>query len=441
VQIIVVGAGHVGTTIIEALHDDHELAVVDLDARRLQDLAYAYDVRTVPGNGASRRVLQDAGVESADLVLASTARVEANLVAAMLVRRLSNAATIVRTTNVEYLESWREGYLDVDYMVSSEIETAREIASAITVPAARATEMFADGQVQIVEFDIPRDGGGSTLVGRPLAQAELPPDSTVSCIVRDDAIVPARAQQEIRPGDRLIIIGSPDAARAWSRHLAPEDRPIDDVVIFGAGRAGATVAQELLNRGIRVRMVEPDAERAQRMAAELPRARVFHATGADRQFLRRERIGQAAAVVTATGNDAKSLYLAILARSIGVPYTLGVVDDPVSVAVFEQAGVNVAVNPRNETAEAMIRFAHDPRTRQVAMLDDDRFEVLDIVVREESAIANVRFRDMPHTSSVIGAVVRDGVAVFPTGDDVLLPGDRAIILAEAGRVAAIERAL
>jgi trk system potassium uptake protein TrkA len=75
------------------------------------------------------------------------------------------------------------------------------------------------------------------------------------------------------------------------------------------------------------------------------------------------------------------------------------------------------------------------------MLDDDRFEVLDIVVREESAIANMRFRDMPKTGSVIGAIVRDGVALFPSGDDVLRPGDRAIILIEAERAATVERAL
>lgn len=425
---------------MEALHEEHDLVVVDLDAGRLQELSYAYDVRTVTGNGASRRVLQEAGVEEAGLVLASTARVEANLVAAMLVRRLSDAKTIVRTTDVDYLESWWEGYLDVDYMVSSEIETAREIASSIAVPAARATEMFADGQVQIVEFDVPRDGGPG-LVGQRLGDAKLPAESTVSCIVRDDAVVPARAQQQILPGDRLIVIGSPSAAREWSRRLAPGERPVDDVVVFGAGRTGGTVARELLDRGFGVRIVEPDAERAQHMATARPRASVFHGTGRDREFLRRERIGRAGAAVTATGNDAMNLYLAILARSIGVPFTLGVVDDPISAAVFEQGGVNVAVNPRTETAEEMIRFAHDPRTRQLAMFDDGRFEVLDILVRDDSALAGVRFRELPQTGSVIGALVRDGVTLFPCGEDVLRPGDRAIVLTEAKRASIVERAL
>lgn len=440
-RIIVVGAGYVGLTIVEALHETHDISVIDLDARRLQELSYNFDVRTVVGNGAGRRVLEEAGIADADLVLASTALTEVNLVAAMLVRRLSAAKVIVRTTDVEYLESWLGGYLDVDYMVSSEMETAREIAGTIAVPAARATEMFADGQVQIAEFDVPRNGAGSPIVGHSLGERRLPQDSTVACIVRDDRIVPARSQQPILGGDRLIVIGSPAAAREWSRYLAPAEHAIDDVVIFGAGRTGSTTARELLDRGIAVSVIEPDAQRAQRMASERPRARVFHATGRDRAFLQRERIGRAGAVVTATGDDATNLYLATLARSLGVPFTLGVVDDPMSVEVFEQGGVNVAVNPRNETAEEMIRFAHDPRTRQLAMLDDDRFEVLDIVVRPESTLVDVRFRDMPQTGSVIGALVRDGVAIFPRGDDVLRPGDRAIILVEAERAAVVEQAL
>jgi trk system potassium uptake protein TrkA len=220
-----------------------------------------------------------------------------------------------------------------------------------------------------------------------------------------------------------------------------DEEPVQDVVLFGAGNIGMAIARVLLARGIRVRVVEPDAVRAHRAAGTLSDARVFQCTGLDREFLRQERIGQAGAVVAATGDDATNLYVAVLVQSLGVPFTLGLVDDPVSAAVFEHGGVNVSVNPRVATAEEMIRFAHDPRTRQIAMLDDDRFEVLDIVVRPASRLANMRFRDMPQTGSVIGAIVRDGVAAFPHGDDVLLPGDRAIVLVEASRASYVEREL
>ena len=154
-KIFVIGAGQVGTTIVQALHDEHDVTVIDLDPARLEPLAHRYDVSTIEGNGASRRVLAEAGVATADLLIACTSRDEANIVAAMISKAVApRTTTIVRTTNPEYLEVWREGQLDVDFIVSSEVETANAISRSIGVPAARQTDVFADGQVHLVEFDV-----------------------------------------------------------------------------------------------------------------------------------------------------------------------------------------------------------------------------------------------------------------------------------------------
>ena len=202
-RIIVLGAGHVGTTVVEALFDDHELTVVDRDPARLSALANLFDVRTVEGNGASRAALEEAGVAEADLLIASTARDEVNLVAAMLVRRLSGRArTLVRTTDVEHLRAWREGVLDVDFMVSSELETATAVFDAIAVPGARHTDVFADGQVVIAEFDVTQEAAACRLLDQPLAQAPLPADSRIAVIVRDDRLVLPRGDERLRLGDR-----------------------------------------------------------------------------------------------------------------------------------------------------------------------------------------------------------------------------------------------
>src|SRR5918999_5948647 len=155
-KIFVIGAGQVGVTVVEALHDEHELVVFDLDPGRLAQLSHRYDVLTVAGNGASRRTLQEAGIEQAALLIACTSRDEVNIIAAMFSRLLApETKTIARTTDVEYLEIWQERQLDVDFIVSSELETAHAISRQIGVPAARQTDVFADGQVQIVEFDVP----------------------------------------------------------------------------------------------------------------------------------------------------------------------------------------------------------------------------------------------------------------------------------------------
>jgi trk system potassium uptake protein TrkA len=440
-RVVVVGAGQVGSSIVEALHGDHDVTVIDLDGGRLGALAYRYDVVTVEGNGASRRTLQDAGVPDADLVIACTSRDEANIVSAMLTRSLSSARTIVRTTNIEYLDVWRERQLDVDFVVSSEVETANAITRIIGMPAAKQTDVFADGQVEIVEFDVPPDAPHGSTIGRPLREAHIPSDSKVASIIRGDTLLVARGNEAILPDDRVIVIGSPAAVREWSRIVSPNETAIEDVVVFGASTTGLAVARSLIRQGIRVRLVEQDAERARFVAEDLPSARVFHATGLDPDFLERERIGQTRAAIFASRSDAENLYAATLARVVGVRLTIAVVDDPMSVKVLEHAGVDVAVNPRVVTAEEIVRFAHDPRIQQLTMIEGDRFEVLDITVREDSELVGKPFRELPMTGSLIGAIVRDGKAVFPHGNDMLLAGDRAIIFTESSRVARVERVL
>jgi Trk K+ transport system NAD-binding subunit len=75
------------------------------------------------------------------------------------------------------------------------------------------------------------------------------------------------------------------------------------------------------------------------------------------------------------------------------------------------------------------------------MLEGDRFEVLDITTSRSSDYVGKRFRDMPIRGALIGALVRDGRAVFPRSDDVLEAGDRVIVFTESARVADVERVL
>jgi trk system potassium uptake protein TrkA len=442
VKIFVIGAGQVGTTIVEALHGEHELTVFDLDEARLGALSQRYDVSVVAGNGASRRTLQEAGIEGADLLIACTSRDEANIIAAIFAKGLSPAIkTIVRTTDVEYLEVWHERQLDVDFIVSSELETAHAVSRIIGVPAARQTDVFADGQVQIVEFDVEPDAHAPDVIGAPLREAIIPQDSKIASIIRGDKAIVPRGDQEVHRGDRIVVIGSPRAAEEWSRILAPDVPRVDDIVVYGGGRIGTAVARMLVSQSIRVRMIEADRERALKAADELPGARVFHASGLDPDFIERERIGHSRAAVFAMRDDAKNHYAATLAKLHGVTFTIAIVHDAYSTEVFERAGIDVAVNPRVVTAEEIVRFAHDPRTLQVAMLEGDRFEILDVTVRGESVLLNRPFRELPMTGALIGAIVREGTAIFPHGGDVLLPGDRVIVFTESSRAAEVEKAL
>ena len=430
-RIFVIGAGQVGTTIVEALHEDHEISVLDTEASRLQALTGRFDVAVFEGDGTSRKDLAAAGIDTANLVIACTSRDEVNLVAGMFARReTESATTVIRTSSIEYVELWREGQLDVDFVVSSELETAYAISRILGVPAARQTDVFADGQVQVGEFDVDDDASPQVL-GVPLRDAPIPESSKVAAVIRGEETILPGGDDEIRNGDRIVVIGSPRAIKAWSALLWPEGGTVRDVVIYGAGRVGSAIARVLLSQGISVRMIEASREQARRVAEALPKARVFNATGFDVDFLQRERIGQSQAGIFAMRDDAKNQYAASIAQVHGIPFTVAIAHDAVSVAAFDRAGIDVSINPRAVTAEEIVRFAHDPRTQQVAMIEGNRYEVLDVTTRESSRYIGMAFRDMPVQGSIIGAIVRNGQAVFPHGGDVLEAGDRVIIFTEA----------
>jgi len=441
VNVFVIGAGQVGATVVQALHEEHVLTVLDLDESRLTALSSRFDVATVEGNGASRRVLAEAGVSTADLMIACTSRDESNIVAAMITKAIApRTTTVVRTSNPEYLEVWREGQLDVDFIVSSETETAYAISRTIGVPAARHTDLFAEGQVQLVEFDVDQRAS-ENVVGVPMREAKLPGDSRVAAIIRGEETLLPGGDDVIRPGDRIVVLGSPQAAQAWSEVIAPGTGTVRDVVIYGAGRAGTAIAQLLLEQGIGVRMIEASLEQARIVADQLHGVRVYHSTGLDPDFLERERIADAQVAIFAMRDDMKNHFAATLAKVHGARFTIAIVHDTTSVEVFEQAGIDITINPRQVTAEEIVRFAHDPRTQQVAMLEGDRFEVLDITTRADSEYVGKTFKEMPIRGALIGAIVRNGVAVFPRSDEILRPGDRAIIFTESKRVPEVERAL
>jgi len=441
VRVFLIGAGQVGSTIVEALHDDHDITILDTEASRLQALTARYDVAVFEGDGTSRKDLAAAGIQSVDLVIACTSRDEVNLVAGMFARReAEGATTVIRTSSTEYVDLWREGQLDVDFVVSSELETAYAISRILGVPAARQTDVFADGQVQVGEFDVDQEASPQVL-GVPLRDAPIPEDSKVAAIIRADETILPGGDDEIRDGDRIVVIGSPHAVKNWSTLLWPEGGAVRDVVIYGAGRVGSAIARVLLSQGISVRIIEASREQALRAAEALPKARVFHASGFDADFLERERIGQAQAGIFAMRDDAKNQYAASLAQVRGMPFTVAIAHEAVSVGAFDKAGIDVSINPRAVTAEEIVRFAHDPRTQQVAMLEGNRYEVLDVTTRESSRYIGMAFRDMPVHGSIIGAIVRNGGAIFPHGGDVLQAGDRVIIFTEAANVPWVVEAL
>ncbi|ELZ08460.1 potassium transporter peripheral membrane component [Halovivax asiaticus JCM 14624] len=434
-RVVIVGAGAVGRTIAENLADGHDVIVVDQDEDIVEELTYEHDVLSIAGDGTELGTLRDAEVGEADMVIACTDSDETNVVVCGATKTESDAFTIARVRRRTLLETWQgsEGAFGVDFMVCTDLLTAQAIFRITGLPAARDVDMFAGGLVRMAEFEISPD---SAVAGQTVQEADRYDSLTFAAVFRDDEMLVATGKTMIRDGDRIVVIGSPESITQFANEVAGTiDNGSKDVVIVGASEIGIQAAREFEEHGHRLRMIERDPERAREAAEDLPNTMVLQSDATDTDFLKREHIDEADVLVAALDSDEKNLLAALLAHRVGVERTVAVIENVEYAALFETVGVDVVINPREETAEEIVRFTRAARTEKVAMLEHDRAEVIEIEVGPGSTLTGKPIaeatNDLPD-GVVIGAISRGGDLITPRGTTIVKPGDHVVVFVDAG---------
>ena len=431
---VIIGAGEVGTSIADSLDGSHDVVVIDVDEARAEELTYELDVMTLAGDGTSPSVLEEAGIGSADMLIASTDDDETNLVACGTARTLADPFTIARTKSVEYLQTWEqtEEAFGVDFMVCSDLLTAENIVRVVGLPAAVDVDPFAGGQVQMAEFEIVAD---SPVAGQTVAEADRFDSLTFAGLFRDGEMILPRGGDEIRAGDRAVVIGSPTSVQGFATDIAPEATPGEatEIVIFGGSEIGYHTARLLEARGLKPRLVEQDPDRARHLAEKLPDTMVMEHDATDADFLAREHVDEADIVVAALDSDEKNMLVSTLSKRIGTGRVVSVVDSADYVPLFEEIGIDVAINPRGVTAEEITRFTHERVAENVSVLENDQAEVLELELSTDSALVGRPIRDIAaeiDADFVVGAVTRNREYVTPRGETVLEAGDHVVFFVE-----------
>jgi len=434
VQIIVVGAGQVGASIAQNLAESHEVIVIDVDAERVDELTYAADVLPIHGDGTDVENLVDAGIEDAQMLIASTDDDETNIVTCGTAKTLTDCFTIARVKNTRFLDTWRKAKgeaLGVDFMVGTNLLTASETVRLSGLPAARDVDTFAGGLVQMAEFEIPE---GSDVAGQTVQEADRFDSLTFAAIIRDDEVLIPTGQTRIEAGDDVIVIGSRESVRVLAGEVAPHaGNGVTNILIIGGSDVGYQIARLLEEQGVTPRLVEQDADRARELAEELPGTTVLESDATDRDFLEREHVNDVDVVVAALGDDERNLLASLLAKRLGATRAIAIVDASAYVSLFEEVGVDVAVNPREVTAEEITRFTRERRAENVAMIEHDRAEVIEFEVDAESVLVDRPIREsVPELPDgvVLGAITRDGELIVPRGDTIIEEGDHVVVFVD-----------
>jgi trk system potassium uptake protein TrkA len=430
--VVIVGAGEVGSSIAESLADSHDVAVIDIDGVRVESLMYDTDVLGIEGDGADLDTLEAADVEKADILIASTDDDQTNILTCSTTMTVTDAFTIARVKSAKFLRTWERsaGAFGIDHMVATNLLTAQTITRVVGLPAAQDVEMFANGLVQMAEFSVSES---SPVANQTVQEADRYESLTFAAVLRGDSVVIPRGGTVLEPGDDVIVIGSPDSVHTFADELDPDGGETHDILVVGGSDIGYHTARLLQERGLKPRLVERDHERAREIAESLEGTTVLESDATDRVFLEREHIEDVDIVITALDSDEKNLLAGLLAKRLGAERAVAVVDAGEYVDLFEAVGIDVAVNPREATAEEITRFTREHEAENVAIIESDRAEVLEIEVDAESILVDRPIResmtDLPE-GVVVGAITRDGAFVIPRGDTVIRRRDHVVVFVD-----------
>ncbi|QLC34511.1 Trk system potassium transporter TrkA [Halarchaeum sp. CBA1220] len=444
-RVVIVGAGEVGSSIAASLAESHDVVVVDVDSDRVEQLTYEADVLPVEGDGTDSAVLEEASVRDADIVVASTDNDETNLAVCGTAATLGDPFTIARVQKTTYLETWRRSprAFDVDFMVCTDLLTAQSIVRVIGFPTATDVDPFAGGRVQMAEFEVVE---GSPLAGQTVQEADRFESLTFAAIIEDGEATIPHGETVIPPSSKVLVIGTPASVERFAAAVAPETAvsDVEDVIIIGGSQQGFLVASLLEERGFSPRLIEQDEARARELAEELPKTTVMAHDATDADFLERENVGGADVVITCLGSDEKCLLVSLLSKRLGANRAIASIASGEYVSLFETVGVDVAVNPREVTAEEITRFTRERQAENVAIVEPGSAEVLEVEVDEASVLAGRSIQDavadLPG-EVVVGAITRGTEVITPRGDTVVEVGDHAVVFVPAGAQAEVAEKL
>jgi len=440
VRVVIVGAGKVGYTLSHHLvEENHDVVVIEEDEGRRNTIQNSLDVMTIPGNGASPKVLMNPDVRSADLMIAVTNSDEVNMVACMAAKQAGINQTIARVRNIEYIgkeEAEFQRSLGIDLTINPEHATAVEISRILMIPAAMEVEDFADGKVRLLEVKMNQD---SPLINISLAKLNLPKNVLIVGILRNNIMIIPRGLDELKVYDNVFFVGEPSALKEIQVDYTEALKRVKRVLIIGAGRIGRHLALRLEKHGISVKIIDKDPERCQCLANLLKKGSVFCGEGTDVDLLTEEGVGEADAVVCLTDDDKLNLLLALLAKELGCKKTIVRVGRTEYIPLLEKVGVDVIVSPRLITAGAILSQVRRGKFVSISLLEGAKAQAMEVIVSDDTTIKNKKLKDVKFPRDcIVGAVVRDGKVFIPDGQSILQDGDRAVIFALATAITKVE---
>lgn len=430
-KIIIIGAGKMGFSMAKLLSaEDHDVVVIELKIERQKVVDDILDVQTIHGSGVSHRVLESAGVKTADMVLALTESDELNMVACLIAKQYNVKTTVARVRNTDYLDSSKfllDKLMNIDLMLNPEQITAREIAQIVKKPEALNVDYYADGKVQLVELSVTPD---NKIVSKQLKELDNSlPYNIVSINRQHNTIIP-RGNDVIMAGDSINLMGKTTEMSQVEKLLGFNKKKVENVTILGGGRTGCYLAKMLEEQkpAISIKIIEKSLPRAREISEKLNNTLVIQGDGSDYELLENENIGQSDIFVAVSNDDQINLLCALIAKNFGVKKVIAQIKRTDLIPLAEQIGIDITLSPRVLTAGAILKYIRKGDIISVTLMKEQSAEMIEFLVQPGAPAVNKKLQDLNFpVDSVIGAIVRGEKVIIPNGEVEIHTFDRLIV--------------
>ena len=435
-KIIIAGAGRIGYTIAAELSKErHDITVIDHDSDRTVDVVNTLDVITMSGNGASFDVLEEAGAEKADLLIAVTEADETNLLICLTAKKIGVPRTIARVRNREYykLASLLKEDLGLSMTINPEELTANEISRILRFPAASKVEPFANGKAESVEIKIVQD---SPLNGLQLSnfRNKITDKVLVCAVARGNEVYIPRGDFTIQAGDRLNIIGGYKDINSFLKRNNNARHGIKTIMVFGGGMIALYLSRQLVNTGMKLKIIERNDKACAAIKTYCPKAELVHADGTRSDVLNEEGLSSADAFVAITGDDEDNVITSMYASSLGVSKVITKVNESHIIKMLVGGSLDSVLQPSSIATQNIVQYvrsmqnAYDSSVDTLYYMFEGNVETLEFKVNDSFTSLDIPLKRL-HVShdALIAAIIRDGVCIIPSGDDEIHSGDSVIV--------------
>ncbi len=436
-NIIIVGCGKVGSTLIEQLtKEGHDITIIDQNAKKIQAITNQYDIMGLVGNGASYSVQMEAGIDNSDLIIAVTGSDELNLLCCTIAKRVTECSAIARVRTPDYSKesSYLREKLGLALIINPELEAAKEVAHILYLPTALEVNAFAHGQAELIKFKIPE---GNELDGISIAQFGRSgiANILICAIERNGEVYIPDGNFKLEKGDIISFVATRKAAKAFLEHIGFQTNRVKDTMIIGGGKASYYLAEQLLHMGISVKIIESNKARCEELSILLPKAIIINGDGTDQEVLKEEGITYTESFVPLTGIDEENILLTLFARQVSNAKVVTKINRINFKNVISGLDLGSVIYPRYITSEAIIAYVRAKKASMNSNVEtlyhmfDSKAEAIEFRVNEDSDVTNIPLMDLSLKKNLlISFINRGGSIIIPSGKDCIKAGDTVMIV-------------